>query len=411
MNRLSRKKNFIIVSIISIGIFSTGCMAKSTGNETGSDTGIGGNQVIAVSKNTTSSPSTATTKGSNLVDLKTLFTAEDKEQTVSQSNATRHYIKGNQTINIDKEGTYIISGTAEESKIIVNAPANSTVKILLDGVNITNRNFPAIYVKSAGKVLVNSLQNSSNTLKVTGDFTTDGSQKIDSVIFSNSDLTLNGNGKTTITSTTGNGVTSKDNLKITGGVYTIISEKHSLEGDNSVRISGGNFTMDTAKDGVHSENSDDNTSGFVYISGGTFDIKAKDDGIQATTFAIIDGGTFKIDGAEGIEATHVQINNGDIDIKASDDGVNAAEKTTARNIHLEINGGNIKVVMAEGDTDAFDSNGDLTINGGNFDITAGSAFDFDGLGKLNGGTIYVNGKKLTELTNQMFPGRGGRRRF
>ena len=32
------------------------------------------------------------------------------------------------------------------------------------------------------------------------------------------------------------------------------------------------------------------------------------------------------------------------------------------------------------DTDAIDSNGDLTINGGTFDITAQSAFDYDGKG-------------------------------
>lgn len=163
---------------------------------------------------------------------------------------------------------------------------------------------------------------------------------------------------------------------------------------------------------MHSENLDNNASGYVYISGGTFNINAGDDGIQATTFAVIDGGIFKINAAEGIEATHVQINNGDIDIQASDDGINAAGKSTAYNINLEVNGGKINVVMADGDTDAFDSNGNLAINGGNINIKANSAFDFDGTGQMNGGTVIVNGSQLSELTNQMMGGpgrRGGRR--
>ena len=63
--------------------------------------------------------------------------------------------------------------------------------------------------------------------------------------------------------------------------------------------------------------------------------------------------------------------------------------------------------MGPGDTDAIDSNGDLTINGGTIDITAQSPFDFDGTGALNGGTITVNGEQVTELTNQMMGGPGG----
>ena len=54
--------------------------------------------------------------------------------------------------------------------------------------------------------------------------------------------------------------------------------------------------------------------------------------------------------------------------------------------------------MGQGDTDAIYCNGDLTINGGTIDITAQSAFDYDGTGTLNGGTITVNGSAVTSLT-------------
>ena len=60
--------------------------------------------------------------------------------------------------------------------------------------------------------------------------------------------------------------------------------------------------------------------------------------------------------------------------------------------------------MGQGDTDAIDANGNIYINGGTINITAQSAFDFDGTGELNGGTVTVNGSVITELTNQMMGG-------
>ena len=36
------------------------------------------------------------------------------------------------------------------------------------------------------------------------------------------------------------------------------------------------------------------------------------------------------------------------------------------------------------------------------------AFDFDGNGELNGGTVTVNGSEVTSITNSMMMGGGGR---
>ena len=63
--------------------------------------------------------------------------------------------------------------------------------------------------------------------------------------------------------------------------------------------------------------------------------------------------------------------------------------------------------MGQGDTDGIDSNGNLYINGGTVNVNANSPFDYDGEGKLSGGTVYVNGTQTTELTNQMMGGGPG----
>ncbi|MNW22812.1 hypothetical protein D3C71_2245330 [compost metagenome] len=64
--------------------------------------------------------------------------------------------------------------------------------------------------------------------------------------------------------------------------------------------------------------------------------------------------------------------------------------------------------MGSGDTDAFDSNGDISINGGTINVEATSAFDADGTAQLNGGDVTVNGEKITQITQSRGGGGGGR---
>ncbi|HPQ71559.1 MAG TPA: carbohydrate-binding domain-containing protein, partial [bacterium] len=89
----------------------------------------------------------------------------------------------------------------------------------------------------------------------------------------------------------------------------------------------------------------------------------------------------------------------DIDVYASDDGINATEKSSAYSLMIEVNGGTIYVQVGPGDTDGFDSNGDIYINGGTTDVIAPfSAFDCNGNAAINGGTVRVNGQVIHEIT-------------
>lgn len=59
------------------------------------------------------------------------------------------------------------------------------------------------------------------------------------------------------------------------------------------------------------------------------------------------------------------------------------------------------VTMANGDTDGIDSNGGLTINGGEININGGmAAFDVDGIIAFNGGNVFVDGVAQTEIKTQ-----------
>ena len=102
-----------------------------------------------------------------------------------------------------------------------------------------------------------------------------------------------------------------------------------------------------------------------------------------------------------------------MNIAGWDDGINGARKSDSFTPTVEINGGQISIVMSSGDTDAIDCNGNLIISGGCIDLTASSGFDYDGNGQYNGGTIILNGQQLSSLPGQMRGGgvdggRGGR---
>ena len=311
------------------------------------------------------------------------------------------------TVTITAAGTYILSGTLDNGSVIVNATKDDKIQLVLDGVTIHSETFAAIYVVQADKVFVTLAEGSANTLSNGGSFVQIDDNDVDAVIFAKDDVTLNGSGKLVISSPSGHGIVSKDEVTITGGVYEISSAKCAIRGKDSIAISDGSFTIKAGTDGLHAENNDDDTLGNIYIAGGSFIITAGDDAIHANTLLRIDGGEISISAAEGLEATYIQINGGDISISASDDGVNAAKKSSAYTPTFEMNDGTLTVVMGQGDTDGIDSNGNIIVNGGTINVTGQSSFDCDGTAQYNGGTIIVNGQQVTTIPNQFGGGMGG----
>ena len=332
------------------------------------------------------------------------FTTRDLKQNADLGGAVSFTVADGEDIHITSAGVYVLSGTASGVTVYVEAGKEDIVQLVLDGVSITNSDFPAIYVKSGDKVFITLSADSS--LSVTGTFTKDGSTKTDGVIFSKSDLVLNGTASLTISSTD-NGIVGKDDLKITGGTYEITAKSKAIEANDSIRIADGVLNLTAGTDGLHAENDEDTQKGYVYISGGSISIHAGDDGIHATSVVQMDAGSLSIQAAEGIEGTYIQFNGGTINIQASDDGINAARKSSAYTPTVEINDGELTVNMGGGDTDGIDSNGNIIVNGGTIQVNGSSTFDYDGVAEYNGGTIIANGQQLASIPNQMMGGRGG----
>ena len=346
---------------------------------------------------------TGLSTGTAIFQKADLFSDRDLQQTADLTKAVTYAVSDDEDISITAAGVYVLTGSAKNVTVTVEANTDDKVQLVLDGLAVTNGDTPAIYVKSADKVFVTTSADSS--LSVTGAFAADGDAKVDGVIFSKSDLTLNGTATLTISSTK-NGIVGKDDVKITGGTYAISAKVKAIEANDSIRIADGTLDLTAGTDGLHAENDEDDSKGYIYIGGGSVTVNAGDDGIHAATVVQVDDGTVAVTAAEGIEGTYVQLNGGTVTVSARDDGINAAQKSSSYRATVEVNGGDITVSMGSGDTDGVDSNGDIIVNGGTIAVTGNSAFDYDGTGQLNGGTVIVNGQQVTSLPNQ-FGGNGG----
>ena len=337
------------------------------------------------------------TEVSKIYQSTELFTDRDLEQNVNTTSATNFTVTDENDIIIDASGTYKISGTAKNVTIYVEAEEDEKVQLVLENLSITNETMPCIYIKTVDKIFVN-LQG-TNTLKTIGTFASDGSTNLNGVIFSKQDITLNGTGILNIESTQ-NGITGKDDVKITGGTFNIKADGVAIRANDSIRISDGVLNLNAGTDGLHSENSSDDTKGYIFICDGQINIEATDDGIHGESVVQIDGGKISIEADEAIEGTYIQINGGTIEIDATSDGINAGRKSESFNVTIEITGGEITISMADGDTDGVDSNGDIIISGGNINIKGNCAFDYDGTATYTGGTITINGTQVNEIIKQ-----------
>lgn len=167
-----------------------------------------------------------------------------------------------------------------------------------------------------------------------------------------------------------------------------------LKAGTAINITGGTFSIDSADDALHS-------NGNVSISGGTLDLSAGDDGIHADSDISISGGNVTISKSyEGIEGAVISVSGGVTEVTSEDDGFNASDGTPqggmgtySDSVKLEISGGTV-YVNASGD--GLDSNGDLTISGGNIIVngpvnSANGALDSNSGIVVTGGTIIASG--------------------
>ena len=292
-------------------------------------------------------------------------------------------------ITITEEATYVVSGELKNGILIVDAPDTAKLQIILNGANITSKTTAALYILEADKVFLTLTDGTTNTIANGGTFTSIDDNNVDAALFSKQDLTLNGKGSLTVTSPAGHGVVCKDDLVITGGIYTVNASSHGLDANDSIRIANATLNIDAGNDAIHCENNDDTSKGFIYISSGNIKGEAEGDGIAAGAYMQIADGTIDLlvgGGAEngskassdnfggfmggrhdGGRPDEMRPGDSQSSTTTTDENSTSMKGLKATN-SLLISGGNITINSAD---DSVHSDVSVIINGGAFTIASG----------------------------------------
>lgn len=168
-----------------------------------------------------------------------------------------------------------------------------------------------------------------------------------------------------------------------------------IKSDGALYVNGGTYTINSADDSFHS-NSD------VTINDGTYTISSGDDGIHADSALLVNGGTITVtESYEGLEGLNITINDGKIDITASDDGMNAAGGNDASGFGGR-GGDGFKGMQApdaaqksDSASDTAQTTGNITVAAQKSDSTSDTAQDTDAASEdemwmvINGGYVHV----------------------
>lgn len=357
----------------------------------------------ATSKTSSTTTSSSATTSQSAVTTTDYFKESDYDTSYDEKTASTIQLSGStakvsgdgvsvsgSTVTIASEGTYIIFGSSENVQIVVKAADTAKVHLVIKDVTMTGDKSP-IKVEEADKVTMTLAKDSKNTISDTAN---NSDADADAAIFSASDLVMNGEGSLTVNGKSKNAIKANDDLRITGGTYTISAVKHGFNVNDALNITNATVEVTASEDALHSDNDKDTSLGNIYLKDATITATAGDNGIHASNNLVIDGGKVTVgDSNEGLEGAAIHIISGKIDVTAKDDGINAANSSRNSGIYLTIDGGTINVTAGG---DGLDSNGDLTVNGGTLFVSGApdngnGALDYDGIGKITGGNVFIVG--------------------
>ena len=335
------------------------------------------------------------------------FDSEDLDSSVSSSDMSYIDLEGNSitfdgsgaTVNgnvttITSAGTYSISGALDDGQIIVDTEDEETVRLVLNGVDIACTTSAPIYVVNAEKTVITLADGTENHV-TDGDAYLLEDAELDepnAAIFSNDDLTIDGNGSLTVNANYNSGITSNDDLKITGGNITVNAVNDGIKGRDSIAVKDGMITVNVGGDGMQSNNDEDAEKGYIYVEGGTFNITAGEDGIQAETMLVISGGDVTISSGGGSINSSGGDNwgnwgKGNESNNSNDSSSAGSAKGLKAGVDITIMGGTIHIDSSD---DSIHSNDSLTIDGGNIVLASGDdGIHSDSTLEINGGELSI----------------------
>ena len=247
----------------------------------------------------------------------TQITLADQTATVTGQGASF----SDQTLTITQAGTYVLTGSGKNIKLVVEAAATDQVHLVFQNLTLEGEG-TLLRINKAQEVVISLAEGSQNALT---ESQASDDEEVKATIHSQVPLTLNGTGNLTLTALTKNALEAEDDLKVLGGTYTVKAANHGFKAEGALAIEAATLTIEAGKDGLHAEHDETTERANISLNPTQLSIAATEDGVDAGNELTIEGGTITVSQSEeGLEARVIRQLGGDVTIKSSDDGVNAS---------------------------------------------------------------------------------------
>lgn len=302
-------------------------------------------------------------------------------------------------VTISAAGTYRLSGTLDDGRVIVDASDDDRVQLILAGVDITCTTSAPIFVQNAGKVVVLLAEDTDNALTDSDRYLFEEDEdEPNAPLFSKDDLTIHGDGDGTGVLTVyahfEDGIVGKDGLVISNArVVVSATADDGIRGKDYLVIRDSVIEVEAAGDALRSTNESDPALGYVRLVGGSYALIAGADGIQAVTDVVVDVDDLAIEAGGGAEPKSAK----DVTAKGLKAGadvvigrgtlfVDAAGHALHADRDLVITGG---ALVAFTGRDALHAEAGLQIEGGSVDVAQSEVGLEAAIIELTGGEVRV----------------------
>lgn len=329
--------------------------------------------LCACGQSTETSAPSATDSEAVSTDESTQIVLSDSGTKITGSGASAE----NGVVTVTSGGTYTVTGTLTDGRILVNAPKQDVTLVLRDA-SVTCSYGSPLYIYKAASVTLSLPDGTHSTLADGESYTFADSlssaadEEPNACLYSKADLVLTGGGTLEVCANYHNGVTSKDTLLIENATLNVTAVNHGVNGKDSCTVKNAVLDITSGGDALRSTNDSDETLGFVDITDSVLTLNAGEDGVQAETKLTVSDSDLTV-------------------ITGGGSGASLAEDASAKGLKagvlLTVESGEFALDCAD---DALHSNGDVLIADGTFTIKTGDdGVHADGNTTVSGGTLNI----------------------
>jgi len=369
----------------------------------------------------------------------------------SATSSSSDVVVSGGTVTVRASGTYRFSGTLSNGSIVVDTTQAGIVRLVLDGVTVSNSTGSPLRILDADEAMVVLAEGTTNKLSDAAQYAS--TEQADAALFSRSDLTVIGTGSLTVTGNASDAVGVKAGLVIDATSLTVHAADDGIRAKSYVVLDGGSITVESTGDGIKATDDADATRGYVSVVAGTLTVTSGQDAVSAASDVVLSGGTATLKTGQGsdrspgetsikglkadasvvvggtarvsancsddaINSAVISVTGGTLDLATYDDGMHADEAlfiaggtvtvTTSyealEGLRVTISGGTVDVTSRDDAINAVEKglnefavapNAGIFVSGGTVVVNSTvDGLDSNGKATISGGTIVVNGPSL-----------------